>query len=415
MQKSDLQEAQPILSAPNDTSEANATDAAPEKVHLRGLDNLTTKDIRAFSAEYFESHKPVHIEWIDDTSANIVYATATIARDALVAFAAVDISDVMQIPPLQTVAAKSFPAHPETNLEVRMAVQGDRKQAGARERSRFYLFNPEYDPTERRKRANNRGGDRYRDRDDGGYRSQRYDEREQRKRERDANFDVSLYDDDEGALAQRASRDDPRPDSSSGSESRGRDSRRVRFQRAAGKELFPERRDMGGGRLRNRSASPLRDDDRDRTIGHARSSERTKESITIAENRRKAQLIKAHMREGSASKELFPEKTGTTHHRSGAFNVADDPTDLFADKMAVPFMDRGEDENPRNGGGFNIRGTAKAIAPQPQSFNIKGAALGPRVKELFPSKFGDNAGKELFSERLEGRGGRRQKAEDLFY
>jgi len=37
------------------------------------------------------------------------------------------------------------------------------------------------------------------------------------------------------------------------------------------------------------------------------------------------------------------------------------------------------------------------------------------VKELFPDKFSGNTGKELFAEKLEGRGRRRQKAEDLFY
>ena len=40
---------------------------------------------------------------------------------------------------------------------------------------------------------------------------------------------------------------------------------------------------------------------------------------------------------------------------------------------------------------------------------IKGTG-GPTAKELFPEKFG-NAGKELF----EGRGKRRQRAEDLFH
>jgi hypothetical protein len=44
--------------------------------------------------------------------------------------------------------------------------------------------------------------------------------------------------------------------------------------------------------------------------------------------------------------------------------------------------------------------------------SIKGT--GGNVKELFPDKFG-NAGKELFGDKLDGRGRRRQKAEDLFY
>ena len=60
---------------------------------------------------------------------------------------------------------------------------------------------------------------------------------------------------------------------------------------------------------------------------------------------------------------------------------------------------------------FNIRGTANKRGPE-QGFSIKGT--GATVKELFPEKFG-NAGKELFAEKLEGRGRRRQKAEDLFY
>lgn len=47
-----------------------------------------------------------------------------------------------------------------------------------------------------------------------------------------------------------------------------------------------------------------------------------------------------------------------------------------------------------------------------QGIAIKGT--GPTVKELFPEKFG-NAGKELFAEKLEGRGRRRQRAEDMFY
>lgn len=62
-------------------------------------------------------------------------------------------------------------------------------------------------------------------------------------------------------------------------------------------------------------------------------------------------------------------------------------------------------------GGFSIRGMASKRGPD-QGIAIKGT--GPTVKELFPEKFG-NAGKELFAEKLEGRGRRRQKAEDMFY
>lgn len=164
---------QPNAAGPNYTSE-DALQPTPEKIHLRGLDNLTTKDIKLYASEYFANHAP-NVEWIDDNSANLVYETPEIARDALAAFASIEITDISQVPTLQNIPAKSFHLHPETNLEVRPAVLGDRKQAGARERSRFYLFNPEYDRAERRKRTGHREN-KYRDRDDDGYRSQRYDD-----------------------------------------------------------------------------------------------------------------------------------------------------------------------------------------------------------------------------------------------
>ncbi|KAG0646801.1 Nuclear cap-binding subunit 3 [Hyphodiscus hymeniophilus] len=403
-------------SAPNDSSAPDALQPTPTKIHLRGVDNLTTNDIKSFASEYFSTSKPT-VEWIDDTSANLVYETPELAQEALIAFAAVEIADVSQLPVLQTLPAKSFPLHPQTNLEVRIAIVGDRKQPGARERSRFYLFNPEYDPAERRKRAGGRGGNRYRDRDDDGYRSQRYDEREQRKRQRDdedAGFTANLYDDDEAALTAR--RKKVRQNSHSSGSFDGRDSRRARFRGAGTKELFPERGGTDSGRLRDRSASPLRDRDED---DDARSRKR---DMAASANRQKAQMIKAQLRDSTTSKELFPNKT--THRRSSAFDAADATADLFARKMPVPFMDGANDQLPYAGlplasrissksnidtGRLNIRGAAKAIATH--DFAIKGAADGG-VKELFPA--GGNAGKELFT-NLEGRGRRRNKAEDLFY
>lgn len=407
---------QPATIEPNDNSAEDALQPCPQKVHLRGLDNLTTKDIKAFAAEHFATYAPTNVEWIDDTSANLVYDTEDIARDALSAFAFTEIADVSPVPALQSIPAKALSLHPETKLEVRIAVQGDRKQAGARERSRFYLFNPEYDPAERRKRH---GGNKYRDRDDGGYRSQRYDDREHRKRQngdRDAGFDDSLYDDDEAALARRAARQDARRDSaSSGSDYRGRRPLRVRPRGGAGKELFPDRGDKSSGRLRDRSASPLRDGDESEGHVRSRSLDTRRRDNAGFENRRSAQMIKARLQEAASAKELFPHMTGINHRRSDAFDAADSTADLFAKQMPVPFMDGSSDERPagaRNSeiGRLNIRGVAKASAVH--DFAIKGMAPGSSVKELFPAH--TNVGKELFADRLEGRVQRRQKAEDLF-
>jgi hypothetical protein len=389
----------------------------PNKLHIRGLDNLTTKDIRTFALEHYGENAPEHIEWIDDTSANLVYETEEVALQALKALVGTDIADISSIPLLQTIAARPFAEHPNTNLEVRRAVITDRKAPRARDRSRFYLLNPEHDPAERRKRGGGAGGKRYRDRDDGGYRSQRYDDREQENRlkgDEAAGFDASLYDDDADALARRSARN--RPDSISDSDSGGR---RVRFRGAAGKELFPgSAGGRGSGRLRDRSASPLRDDSRpESSEGYARSrqSRQRKPNPAASENRLKAQLIKAGLRATSSTKELFPQKD----QRSGVFDATDETADLFANKMPVPFVDGSSDRLSSKSStdkwdtvtGFSIRGASKA--PAAQGFSIKGAASGGQVKELFPAHFGDNAGKELFG--LEGRGRRRQKAEDLFY
>ena len=404
-----------IISAPNDSSAQDALQPNPTKIHLRGLDNLTTNDIKSFASEYYSASKPT-LEWIDDTSANLVYETPELAQEALVAFAAVEIADISQLPRLQSLPAKPFPLHPQTNLEVRIAVLGDRKQPGARERSRFYLFNPEHDPTERRKRSGRLRGNRYRDRDDGGYRSQRYDEREQRKRQRDdedAGFTANLYDDDEEALSARRKKDHQDSTSSGGFD--GRENRRTRGGSRGTKDLFPERGGKDTGRLRDRSASPIRDREEDEDARTRR------QDLAASANRQRAQMIKAQLRETNTTKELFPIKINN-QGRSGAFDAADATADLFAKQMPVPFLDGSSDQQSSAGhplaarisskskidtGQLNIRGRAVAT----HDFMIKGAADGV-VKELFPS--GGNAGKELFT-NLEGRGRRRNKAEDLFY
>lgn len=348
----------------------------------------------------------------------VVYASAEIAREALIAFASLN-SNLAEVPALHDIPAKPFAQHPSSNLHVRLAVVGDKKLPGARDRSRFYLFNPEHDLAEQRRRNGRGRGNKYRDRDDGGYRSQRYDDREQQKREANNGFDASIYDDDEEALAKRSAQNRPRNyshsprDYSSGSDSRPRDRGRGERRR----ELFPVRDDEQG-RLRNRSASPMQGNEWESRRDDVRLIER-KRDMAVAANREKARLIKLRLKEG---KELFPNKINTHHPRSNAFDAdaVSDTADLFSDRMEVPFTDGANDERPLasrvtnqrvlGSSGFNIRGIAKTS--QPQTFTIKGAGS---VKELFPATLGDNSGKELFSGRLEGRGQRRQKAEDLFH
>jgi hypothetical protein len=126
-------------------------------------------------------------------------------------------------------------------------------------------------------------------------------------------------------------------------------------------------------------------------------------------------------------KELLPSKQ-SNHRRSDAIDAADETADLFS-RISAPRGDGAQDQNmsrnknielfPDSAGqnGVNIRGAAG----QDQGISIRGAANGMSIKgrgssvrELFPSKYKSNAGKELFSDKIEGRGGPRRRAEDMF-
>ena len=54
-------------------------------MHIRGVDELTTDNIKEFAALNFSLEHPARVEWIDDTSANIVYSSPEIGLQALAA------------------------------------------------------------------------------------------------------------------------------------------------------------------------------------------------------------------------------------------------------------------------------------------------------------------------------------------
>src|SRR5271168_3158788 len=106
---------------------------------------MATKDIVAFATEHFPNTKPSgRIEWIDDTSANIPYERADLALEALRSFVESPPSD-FDISQLQLLPAKPSSTHPSASLQVRLAVQSDRKKPRAHEASRFYMMHPEHD------------------------------------------------------------------------------------------------------------------------------------------------------------------------------------------------------------------------------------------------------------------------------
>ncbi|KAI9771852.1 MAG: hypothetical protein M1840_001622 [Geoglossum simile] len=377
-------ESAPELTTTSDTYSSTSLDSAstqltPHKVHIRGVDNLSTADIKVFASEHFPTSEPTRIEWIDDTSANIVYDTPAIALQALNSFSFVANEGPSSLSTLQLRSAKRLSSHPDSQLSVRLAVFADRKQPGARERSRYYLFNPDQDPGERRRRDNGNGRrGRFGGEDDGGYSRRRYDDKEQRRRvvgDEEGTFDSSLYDDDSATIAARDGRRLNKRRDSFSSRSSNDDRRRtradrrvVRFSNNPTKELFPER--MGrGSRLRDRSASPARDPDGDEAMDDIcdtaaiRRKHRQRSPPPSYSSRDNSQdlrtksgakeLFPAKVNGNSISatkKELFPAKLkGTSlHRRSAAFDAADETADLFAGRMTVPFVDGSGDDKPRS-------------------------------------------------------------------
>lgn len=137
-------------------------------------------------------------------------------------------------------------------------------------------------------------------------------------------------------------------------------------------------------------------------------------------------------------KELFPTKLGISkHRRSGAFDASDETADLFASNMTI----RSTEENSMNYDTIRPQSSRVFQNPTPAAikdhtpvadnlkirgvsqntglggFSIRGTAsstYADKVKELFPNK-ASNAGKELFLEKLKGREGTRNRAEDMFY
>ncbi|KAI1172289.1 hypothetical protein F4777DRAFT_518965 [Nemania sp. FL0916] len=404
----------------------------PSKIYIKGLDVMNPDDVKAYVAAHCSSDL-MRIEWIDDNSANLLFASEDVASQALVTLAADPVSDVSRLPARHLLPAKPFPAKPEVVLHIRPALETDKKQAGAASRSRFYLLNPEYDPEERRRRNETR---RYRNRDGGGLPPRHGYGRPLRDDEGEALFDVNLYDDNPAATATSPARARPRRRRSPTPEFETMESEINSYRSLnRGRELFP---DSIGSRRRassGRSASPARDRDSDRNIGGLA---RDRSATAREQNRSKARAMKSHMSRQNRAKELFPAEPTTEGGRLGdgvedaaillskgiVLPLMDGSNDTsvpasrkLADRITIPreskLVDRITPSDPTAASAFFIRGAASQTKGSNTGLAIKGSA-GKSAKELFPDKFGSNAGKELFRDGSTGRARQRQRAGDLF-
>lgn len=236
--------------------EVAAGEAIANKIHISGdMINMASNDLKNFASDNYDKEAHVEIEWVNDLAANLVFRTDAAAAAALKAFSVTPVED-----PLESRRAKDLVTNPEAELYVRQALVTDVKVQGAAKQSRFYLTNPEYDP-ENKSRSSGRGGGRGRGRGRGGYRhgGGAQDDRIDRSRRSstiEKNFSVDMYDDikDSAPTGPRGGRRSSNYSSYSGEDLfAGRQGGR-NTQRPS--ELVGNRRD---GRLRDRSASPIRD------------------------------------------------------------------------------------------------------------------------------------------------------------
>ncbi|KAL8655980.1 MAG: hypothetical protein Q9210_000548 [Variospora velana] len=434
--------AQPTLfeaeAVPGTTIELLNCDAVIHKVHVKGVDDLATADLKAFAAEHHSIDLPVRYEWIDDTSVNIVYSTPAAAMVALKSFSLPTLGqNTTSIPLLQVRSAKTMSDHPDSRLQVRIATSTDVKQPRAHEASRFYMMHPEHDPRERARRQKNANGQH-------DYRRWRYGDDEYRRRQlrdRGGSYDASMYDDDVGARA--GERAHSRRSSSS---LRSAETDRGRRFRGGRGDFYRPGSKTDHNATRNRSASPVkRDEDhtavdarppRQRTPPRNRDKELFLDASFVDERvPQSKELFPNKTIAANLKKELFPLKSRNPHHRrSDAFDAADETADLFAQGLA--FSERKSLARDTVKVGDSSFGRLRSSDPEPQydlrdnpedagisirgasidyhtGFSIRGAAQGT-IRELFPGKAG-NSGDELYAERLRDRIIRRNKAEDLFY
>jgi len=369
------------------------------------------------------------VEWIDDTSANIVYFTGEAATLALASFVQDSVAHNQLADPLELRKAKTLSAHRDVQLSVRQALVTDIKAPNAHETSRFYLMNPDKDPSERRKQKG-----QWSHHESGPIRQRRQPVPEPPV------FTESMYDDDVGALAARITTTSTKRRRLSGSSRVDNAGSEPRGRRLG--DLFAGKLDSG--RLRDRSGSPKVTQDGDGRLGFAeldtigrRSRRRSSPlpRLPAVRNNLGRELLPGHgmqtaasMRPGSgtelftakmptnghAVRELFPPRRGSSgeshHRRSNALDAADGRKDLFANRMP-PSTLRPDSRNTMNQTSdsidermigvrlrqeHSIRGAASTVYNP--GFSIRGAAgVTSQAKELFPSK-SSNLGKELFSE-----------------
>ena len=115
-----------------------------DALHVHGVDELSTNDI----FDYFRGYAPLAVEWIDDSSCNVVWKNVVHAANALLKLSAMydeTEGDECMAPRGMRwrIGSKSIKHH---QIFIRYARKCDRKHKGAEARSMYYMKygNPNY-------------------------------------------------------------------------------------------------------------------------------------------------------------------------------------------------------------------------------------------------------------------------------
>ncbi|CAG84197.1 YALI0A19822p [Yarrowia lipolytica CLIB122] len=117
-----------------------------EAVNLRGVNEMSNKDVKSYVSGTCSISSVFNIDWVDDSSVNIVFVDAIDAQNALQAMTDPSLFyDGDSIEPEQERAAKTFVKadHGKVQLQVRTSYQSDVKARDARQKSKYYLYHGE--------------------------------------------------------------------------------------------------------------------------------------------------------------------------------------------------------------------------------------------------------------------------------
>lgn len=318
-------------------------------IEFPGNDTLIGSDLSNFATDNAGDHFQ-GIEWINDYSAKLVYANATAATDALSRFSAMPTED-----PLELRRAIALATHPHVELYVRQSLVTDMKEPGAASKSDFYNKYPAYRPDRPPRGRGSRGGRTLRGPRRGGQRGG------SRPTSRDGavieNFE-NFYDDDEASVAAR------RPSQEDLFGGRRREPREPR--RSRDEDLMTGRKT---GRLRDRSASPLRDGDgrfgfSDDQPRRQAARQRTPPPLPRRRSRDANENFRKSMRN-----DLFADKRTSTALTNGSSGnstelfpaLASKNKELFPSKVGHRYEDvddRRSDETTEAFSNFNFRNQA---------------------------------------------------------